>query len=346
MVIIYKKDSKGKIRVYKTSTNGGTLIQETGVLDGNLVKNETECKPKNVGKSNETTGAQQALLEMDSRVKKKLKEGYFKTVQEAQDNIVILPMLAKSYDKEYTKILYPCYGQPKLDGMRALVDQHKMISRKGKEINTMDHILARTSTVSDVVLDGELYAHGISFQDNMKLIKKYRPGSSETVKYHVYDCIMDLPFWDRYTKLCDAVAGLEHIEVVETTILNNVEDLKAYHAENIARGYEGTMVRWGNDGYKLDGRSSNLLKYKDFEDDVFKVKDIVPSERRPEQGLVVLEHEGLTFKATPKMSNSEKEELLKNKDQYIGQVAEIRYFELTDGGIPRFPVCVGFRLDK
>ena len=31
---------------------------------------------------------------------------------------------------------------------------------------------------------------------------------------------------------------------------------------------------------------------------------------------------------------------------HIGQTAEVRFFEYTDGGIPRFPVCVGFRLDK
>jgi hypothetical protein len=38
--------------------------------------------------------------------------------------------------------------------------------------------------------------------------------------------------------------------------------------------------------------------------------------------------------------------MLAMKGEYIGQTAEVRFFEYTDGGIPRFPVCVGFRLDK
>ena len=29
-----------------------------------------------------------------------------------------------------------------------------------------------------------------------------------------------------------------------------------------------------------------------------------------------------------------------------GKTAEIRFFEYTDDGLPRFPVCVGIRLDK
>jgi hypothetical protein len=47
-----------------------------------------------------------------------------------------------------------------------------------------------------------------------------------------------------------------------------------------------------------------------------------------------------------KFSHAEREEILINKENYIGKKAEIRFFEYTDGGIPRFPVCVGFRLDK
>ena len=42
----------------------------------------------------------------------------------------------------------------------------------------------------------------------------------------------------------------------------------------------------------------------------------------------------------------ERQQILIDKADYIGQTAEIRFFEYTDDGLPRFPVCVGFRLDK
>ena len=46
-----------------------------------------------------------------------------------------------------------------------------------------------------------------------------------------------------------------------------------------------------------------------------------------------------------KFSYKEREEILKNKKDYIGRTAEIRFFEYTDDGLPRFPVCYGFRND-
>ena len=44
-----------------------------------------------------------------------------------------------------------------------------------------------------------------------------------------------------------------------------------------------------------------------------------------------------------KFSHEAREEILRNKHMYIGQMAEIRFFEFTDSGLPRFPICYGFR---
>ena len=74
--------------------------------------------------------------------------------------------------------------------------------------------------------------------------------------------------------------------------------------------------------------------------------DIVPSEKNPLQGVVHCISGNGTFGCGMKFSHKEREEILANKDHYIGQTAEIRFFEYTDDGVPRFPVCVGFRLDK
>jgi hypothetical protein len=47
-----------------------------------------------------------------------------------------------------------------------------------------------------------------------------------------------------------------------------------------------------------------------------------------------------------KFSHDEREEFLANKINYIDKISEVRFFEYSDTGVPRFPVCVGFRLDK
>lgn len=230
---------------------------------------------------------------------------------------------------------------------RALGENNKLKSRANTPIETMKHIQDELSQIDSLyVLDGELYAHGLSFQENMKLIKKERL-ESVNVKYHVYDLIVDIPFGFRYELLAKKVEGLKHIELVPTYVINNEDDLKMRHAQFLSEGYEGTIIRWGEQGYDINKRSSYLLKYKDFLDMACPVIDVIPFEKWPKQGKVVcLQPDGQTFECGMKFSHSEREEILTNKEKYIGQTAEIRFFEYTDGGVPRFPVCVGFRLDK
>jgi len=352
--ILYKKDTKGKIRVLKIFTNGDEMVQESGLLEGATVQHRKTCKGKNIGRSNQTTPEEQAMLEVQSKSKSKQDEGYFESLEDAQEKKVILPMLAKSWDDEKDKIEWSgeVFIQPKLDGMRCLTfikgGNAIMMSRKGKIIDTCGHIARGLRDLPEIILDGELYAHGKSFQDNMRLIKKYRPQETEQVCYHVYDSVSDDPFIKRFYDAIDLIADgkVKHVDKVDTRRLSNASMLWGHHFDYISNGYEGTMVRWGDVGYKVNGRSSNLLKYKDFKDRACEVLDIVPSEARPSQGVLVCNFGGQQFKASYKNSFEERESILANKEKYIGEFAEIRYFELTDGGVPRFPVCVGFRLDK
>lgn len=346
--IIYKKDSKGKIRFLHIYSYGGQVIQVSGLQDGKTVTHSSQAKPKNVGRSNETTMVEQARLEAAAKLKAKLDEGYFETVEEAENEKVILPMLAKSFDKEKKKIDWTnAYVQPKLDGMRCLDTPKGKISRKNKPIDTVDHIHTMIPCDEEILaIDGELYAHGLSFQENMKIIKKKR-SETENVKFHIYDLISNKPFSERKEKLNQIVILSENLRLVPTYKVSSMEDVKKYHQAFIAKGYEGTMIRWGNEGYKVNGRSSNLLKYKDFIDETYEVVDIVPSDKNPEQGVVHCKLEdGRTFGCGMKFSHSERETMLMEKEDYIGQIAEIRFFEYSDDGIPRFPVCHGFRLDR
>ena len=350
MKTLYKKDSKGKIRVWSIYTRGADLIQKSGLLEGKLVENVKTCKSKNVGKSNSTTPEKQALLELESEYKSKLDGGYFETVEEAENNIVLLPMLAKSFNDHKHKIDWKnCFIQPKLDGQRCLAQissdgNVKLISRDGKLIENMDHIIKDLSTIKqDVVLDGELYSYGLSFQENMKLIKKYRPGESENIKYHVYDLVSDKPFNKRTVR--SYIKDLDTCKEVSTYQIDKEEKIKEFHSKFLLDGYEGSIIRWGSSGYKIDGRSDNLLKYKDFQDIAATIIDVIPAEQRPEWGVPVLKYNGKTFNAGMKFSHEERKEWLTNKKDYIGKTAEIRFFEWTDDGLPRFPICVGIRLD-
>lgn len=353
---VYKKDSKGKIRFLTVKTYGALVQQLSGIVGSEkLVEHKNTCIGKNIGKSNETSPEEQANLEAAAKIENKMSTGYFNTIEEAKTEKVVLPMLAKDYKKEYTKVVFPCYVQPKLDGMRAIGGKEQTLtSRKGKDIFTMVHIQTELCDLSVIdLLDGELYAHGESFQENMRLIKKYRPNKSEEVKYHVYDLVLpNMAFISRYTILKHLVESCEHIELVPTFEVKSEEEMIEYHQKFLGEGYEGTIIRHSDAGYAINKRDTQLLKYKDFIDISCEIIDIVPSEKRPEQGVCVCRTKTIipdnakTFNTGMKFSHAEREEILTNKSKYIGQIAEIRFFEYTDDGLPRFPVCVGFRLDK
>ena len=159
--------------------------------------------------------------------------------------------------------------------------------------------------------------------------------------------VLPIPFSERYALLKALVEAEEspYLELVPTYKVTSFDEVVAWHRYFLENGYEGTMVRWGDEDYKTNGRSSNLLKCKDFLDEACKVVDVIPSVRRPEQGVLQCELNGKQFGCGARLSHDERIEMLKNKENYIGQTAEIRFFEYSEDGIPRFPVCVGFRLD-
>ena len=348
---IYKRDSKEAIRVWfgEVGVDGDTYgwRSTAGLLDGKKVTSGWKIvEQKNVGKANETSLEEQALSEMNSDYDKKLERGYFKTIADIDKFTKIKPMLAAKYEDVTINFeTQRYYTQPKLDGMRGLGNDGKLISRANKEIITLKHIQSDLEGIEDYI-DGELYAHGLTFQENMKIIKKYREGQTENVKYHVYDMISDKPFIERYFDLITIVEYKPNIEVVPLVEINNPEELEAYYGKFMSEGYEGIMIRWGTDGYKVNGRSDNLLKYKKFFDVAVPIVDITPNDAIPTHGTIWIEYNGKVVKTGARLSHEEREDILTNKEEYIGKTAEVRYFETTDDGSLRFPVFCGIRLDK
>ena len=359
MLQLYKQDSKGKIRTWKGWTEGPAYLLATGLIDGKM--NESKpviCTAKNVGRSNETTPEQQAQLELQSKYNKKLDEGYFKTIEEAENNKTVLPMLAYKYETGRVDWAKGAYVSRKLDGHRMLAHCHKdgvtLITRKGKEYTTLQHIKDDLKDVfalnGEQWLDGEVYVHGQTFQENTKLIKKYRKGETDKLKYQVYDVVMPddgVAVREETLKEIFEANDFDSVEHVEQILVTSEKDMITYHNTFVENGYEGVMIKTPDTGYQIDKRSHGLLKYKQFIDKEYEVVDVIPAPKRTTHGVVVLKHEdGREFQANLKDDWEAREELLTNKENYIGKWATIVYFEETDSGLPRFPVLHGFRLDE
>lgn len=374
MVKLVKLDSKGKVRELNLWVEGDTLKSTAGLWGGNLVSQDRVCTPKNVGRSNETSGHEQATLEADSKIAKKQDETYLVlpmmagflekwTVTSVKEYILknsrTIPkaMLAKKYQDSYADYEEGVLASPKLDGMRAMTPKEAMWSRGGKEITTMDHIRKSLKTIlnqgkySHIIPDGELYVHdkgAENFQTIIKAVKKYRPGVSELVEYHIYDLVMEnVPAGQRFDIYSSLFKDLPGIVLVPQYLCHSKKEVDKYHEMFLAQGYEGTMVKNSKSLYRQNARSSDLLKLKDFQDAEYKIVDVVPMDNRPECGVMVLQDDrGVKFKATPKGDYTTRVAYLSNKTAFIGKMGTVTFFSLTDDGIPRFPVFKAVRLSE
>jgi len=300
---------------------------------------------KNVGRSNQTSEYNQAVSEITSLYNKKIDEGYR---EEGKEETIFLPMLAQKFDSKKAK--FPAYVQPKLDGIRAFrLPNGTFWTRKGKQI--LVDVVAHLTIESDVILDGELILPPTyTFQETISAVKKNGVNSSK-LEYHFYDCYdkdnPNLTFETRYELLFAIARRNENrqIERVLTTYCDSLAKFESYSFDFIEQGYEGSMYRSINGAYKVNYRSSDLLKYKEFVDAEFKIIGVIDGEGREKNCAIFtcVTNECKLFNVRPKATLLDRQEMFENKDFYIGKLYTVKYQELTDDNIPRFPVGISVR---
>lgn len=186
--ILYKNTSLGQLQSWQIVVEGNSYYTIEGINQLSQSK-PTVCVGKNIGRSNESTPEEQALLEAKSLYQKKLDKGY--SEGQPQASKFFEPMLAFEREK-YEKLLFtvPTYVQPKLDGVRAILKDGKLTSRNGKQIVSCPHL-----EIDNLFLDGELYNHSLKedFNKIISLTRKSKPTqedleeSEKLVQYWVYD---------------------------------------------------------------------------------------------------------------------------------------------------------------
>lgn len=135
------------------------------------------------------------------------------------------------------------------------------------------------------------------------------------------------------------------VQLTESRVLFSFEELKQYHDECVEKGYEGIIIRNYTGMYEFGFRSADLIKYKEFNTDEFKVVDIVEANGRDSgTAIFVLEtKDGNTFRAKPQGSRELRSEYFSNPEKIIDKMCTVQYQGLTDAGIPRFPSAIAIR---
>lgn len=373
------KTKMWSIRVLERDTGTGTIcgvIETThGYVDGKKQINEKIItEGKNIGKKNETTPLQQAINEARSSWVKKKESGYTavgvtdlsgamgdgddESVDSAAgagnkskgiDEDAPSPMLAHDYNKRGKSIKFPCFVQRKFDGTRCVgIPGKGLFSRNRKRYPHMNHIVAEINKLPPtVILDGELYSDTLTFQEIVGLVKRetLKKGDDEKqlqIKFHIYDIINGMPYEQRYANLQMLFNRyrFKYLELVKTNLCESEENMKELHAQYVAEGFEGIMLRNKTGLYK-NARSIDLQKYKCFETEEFEIVGYKEGEGI-EEGCVIWvckTVEGKTFNCRPCGTREQRSEMYLNGDDYIGKMLTVKFQEWTNEKIPRFPVA-------
>lgn len=360
----------GKIKLWsievRNQDGNGVIVTTHGQKDGKMqIGEKIITEGKNIGKKNETTPFQQAVSEARAAWTKKRESGYTVVDDEevddedestgrgkGMDESIPLPMLAHDYNKRGKSIQFPCFVQKKFDGTRCVaVSQKGLFSRNRKSYSHLEHIKEEINRLPpNMILDGELYSDTLTFQEIVGLVKRetLKSGDEEKqlqIKFHVYDLVNDAPYVQRYAnlQLMFRRYKFKHLVLVKTENCESEEKMKEMHAQYVAEGYEGIMLR-NKEGAYSNARSIHLQKYKEFFDAEVKIVGFKEGEGA-EEGCVIwlCELDGKTFSCRPRGTREDRQEQFLHGNQYIGKQLTVRYQEKTDDGLLRFPVGIAIR---
>jgi DNA ligase-1 len=269
------------------------------------------------------------------------------------------PMLAHPVsDRPVNYDAGPVFIQPKLDGVRCLIQYDNSTvtaySRTGKEWKNIDHILFNLRPFfqlnPDVVLDGELYNHKLKddFEKIISCVRKTKPTdehrreSERLVQFHCYDVIHPKlsTFSEREEWIKLNVPKHNYVvRQVESTIVRNEVDAQHENNANLAKGYEGSILRT-NDIYQHK-RSHSLRKFKQFHDAEAKIIGWVAGKGKRIGTIgkfMAIDEDGNEFGMPVMDKQKYLEENFKKMQGWVGKIATFKYFERTKAGSYRHPL--------
>lgn len=258
--------------------------------------------------------------------------------------------LAHKYnpDKHRNKVI-GWFMSEKLDGVRAIWDGFHFVTRNGNKLVPPYHMVAQLQRLKlgNRLLDGELYLGRGRFNECSGIVRR-KDDEWFGIEFHafdLYDPCTNRVFYHRYHDLEELINSKNcpsFVKLVTQYSVKTVSCITSKHEEITGIGGEGLMLT--NPGANWVGkRTSDLLKVKSF----FEIE------------VTVVDYEGGNGKYTGmigalKCRTDDNKEFfcgsgLSDSDRiepgFIGKKITVKYFELSENGIPRFPIFKGIRHD-
>lgn len=268
--------------------------------------------------------------------------------------IIKKPMLAGSLDN-ISDIEYPIAISEKIDGIRAIIVEGKLLSRTLKEIPN-EYIRKSLEDYLPDGADGEIIV-GNSFQESTSgvMTMKTKP---IPFKFYWFDYVKDShtkPYLERMEDMKNWIDknpipdGLMKIVPLYPIVVSDEDTFNEFEKEILSRGGEGVMIRSMNGPYKF-GRSTLregfLVKWKRFKD---AEAVVIGFEKMVQDGIEVdalgslIVRDKVEFGVGSGFTMAQRKDFWKNQSKLLGKIIKYKYFEVGVKSAPRFPVFIGFR---
>lgn len=259
------------------------------------------------------------------------------------------PMLAKNYEGNEHTVAFPCYVQPKLDGIRCITDGKTFWSRNGKKFpaKNLKHLMIPQL---NALIDGELMVDDSShFEDIVSAVKN---GSTldrslaDRIQFHAFDIIMDETYHRRRIMTMINVTYAQRRHNVQWVGVKSHLVLSAMQLQRMAKfflrqGYEGTMIR-SRCGRYVSTRTIDLLKWKPLMEKEFEIIDVVEAKGK-DRGTPIFvcwvgnNRNGVSFRARPMGTMKQRRKMWRDRKNMPGQMLTVEFQNYTKHGKPRFP---------
>lgn len=252
----------------------------------------------------------------------------------------------------------------KYDGYRCLATvmggKATLYTRNGKEYEnfpTIEAALEKACPSGEYVFDGEIMSD--SFQSMQKSAFASTRGTTVgDVKYHIFDMI-PADEWrnqkftalahERFSNLNDFFTNQSKSPLlveVDHEWVESIELILKYEREWMVEGYEGAMVL-PDMPYYLGRKSNAMMKFKTMLSMDCTVEGVYEGTGKYAGslgGIHVLQGSGGKYcDVGSGFSDAERDRIFASPDLVLGRVAEIKFQNLSEDGIMRFPVFVRWR---
>lgn len=278
------------------------------------------------------------------------------------------PMLASTEGVSPEDLTYPMLATPKLDGVRAVMQDNTVKQRSLKPVRN-EFIQNELSNLRDG-LDGELTV-GLNFHTSSGDIRR-EDGEPDFI-YWVFDDFTNPE--EPYAKRVERLKDVNHprVRLVLPIIVNSAAELQVLVDKWVEEGFEGAIVRTADSPYKY-GRSTFkqgwMLKIKAFVDEEATIIDTYElmhndneattnllgrTERSSHKenlvptgllgGFVLRSDKWEDFRCGSFLgiSHEERKALWERREELVGELFKFKYQLHGSAERPRIPIGLGFR---